>query len=204
MYHFLSAGGNRSLICRLAQFPTDAKIMNMLLAEKINEQGLSFREGAKQFGVPVWRLYELNRLQRSAGIGTGFDDREAVLPVEIVRNADGGCTSRANGKCVLLSTFIAQFSPTRYYLSKLLLKRRTPEISLLDLACKLFPAGFIAENIDQHIPYFYHYPGITSVFFTVCIAVQIAKAGKIVFENFFAVASASSVLVQRELEFSFV
>jgi len=34
------------------------------LAAKIKEQGLSLAEGAKQFGMPVWRLYELNRRKK--------------------------------------------------------------------------------------------------------------------------------------------
>jgi len=59
------------------------------LAETIKEQGLSFWEGAKQFGIPVWRLYELSRLQRSAGIGAGVAEGEEVLPVAFGRDADG-------------------------------------------------------------------------------------------------------------------
>lgn len=37
------------------------------LADKIREQGLSLVEGAKLFGIPVWRLYELNRRKKHAG-----------------------------------------------------------------------------------------------------------------------------------------
>lgn len=36
------------------------------LAEKIREQGLSLTEGAKEFDIPVRRLYELNRRQKQA------------------------------------------------------------------------------------------------------------------------------------------
>lgn len=34
------------------------------LADKIREQGLSLAEGAKQFGMPVWRLYGLSRRKK--------------------------------------------------------------------------------------------------------------------------------------------
>lgn len=34
------------------------------LADKIREQGLSLAAGAKQFGMPVWRLYELSRRKK--------------------------------------------------------------------------------------------------------------------------------------------
>ena len=34
------------------------------LADKIREQGLSLAEGAKQFGMPVWRLYDLSRRRK--------------------------------------------------------------------------------------------------------------------------------------------
>ncbi|KGO33618.1 hypothetical protein JT06_13460 [Desulfobulbus sp. Tol-SR] len=81
-----------------------------------------------------------------------------------------------------------QLPPARYYLSKLLLKCRSPEIILLDLACELFSAGCIADHVDQHMPHFNHYLGLTSVLFTVCIAVQITQTGKVVFENFLGVA----------------
>jgi transposase InsO family protein len=39
------------------------------LAEKIREQGLSLVEGAKMFGIPVWRLYELSRRKEDTGKG---------------------------------------------------------------------------------------------------------------------------------------
>jgi transposase InsO family protein len=38
-------------------------------AEKIKEHGLSLVEGAREFGIPVWQLYELNR--RKAGASRG-------------------------------------------------------------------------------------------------------------------------------------
>jgi len=44
------------------------------LADKIREQGLSLAEGAKQFGIPVWRLYELSRRKKhtpDSGSGEG-------------------------------------------------------------------------------------------------------------------------------------
>ena len=44
------------------------------LADKIRDQGLSFAEGAKQFGMPVWRLYELSRRKKSTpASGNGED-----------------------------------------------------------------------------------------------------------------------------------
>lgn len=39
------------------------------LAEKIREQGLSLAEGAKLFGMPVWRLYDLSRRKNEASKG---------------------------------------------------------------------------------------------------------------------------------------
>lgn len=44
------------------------------LADKIREQGLSLAEGAKQFGIPVWRLYDLSRRKKTTpdnGSGEG-------------------------------------------------------------------------------------------------------------------------------------
>jgi transposase InsO family protein len=40
------------------------------LAEKIREQGLSLAEGAKEFGIPVRRFYELNWRQKQAAGGS--------------------------------------------------------------------------------------------------------------------------------------
>ena len=58
------------------------------LAEKIKEQGLSYREGAKQCGIPVRRLYELSRRQRTAFLGA--DGAEDVPPVATEGNTAGG------------------------------------------------------------------------------------------------------------------
>ncbi len=58
------------------------------LADKIREQGLSLAEGAKQFGMPVWRLYELNRRKKctpATGRGEDGDQASAVsAEVELV------------------------------------------------------------------------------------------------------------------------
>ena len=51
------------------------------LAEKIKEQGLSLSEGAKQFGIPVRRLYELSRRQRVAR-AMGSEQKRADEQIE--------------------------------------------------------------------------------------------------------------------------
>lgn len=57
------------------------------LADKIREQGLSLAEGAKQFGMPVWRLYELSRRKkhvpdngREDGGQSSTDMKAVLLP----------------------------------------------------------------------------------------------------------------------------
>lgn len=48
------------------------------LADKIREQGLSLAEGARQFGLPVRRLYELSRRKkRSSESRSGEDSGQA-------------------------------------------------------------------------------------------------------------------------------
>ncbi len=63
------------------------------LADKIREQGLSLAEGAKQFGMPVWRLYELNRRKKctpATGRGEDGDQASAVsAEVELVSPESG-------------------------------------------------------------------------------------------------------------------
>jgi len=62
------------------------------LAEKIREQGLSLSEGAKQFGMPVWRLYELNKRKKqlSASVNGQAGGGQAVLV-----SPESGTTSSA-------------------------------------------------------------------------------------------------------------
>jgi transposase InsO family protein len=47
------------------------------LAEKIKERGLSLAEGAREFGIPIRRLYEHNRLKKQAALGSS-PEPEAV------------------------------------------------------------------------------------------------------------------------------
>ena len=44
------------------------------LADKIREQGLSLAEGAKLFGIPVWRLYKLSRRKERSPESNGGED----------------------------------------------------------------------------------------------------------------------------------
>jgi hypothetical protein len=44
------------------------------LAEKIREQGLSLAEGAKMFGMPVWKLYGLSRRKKEESTAVGGQD----------------------------------------------------------------------------------------------------------------------------------
>lgn len=69
-----------------------------------------------------------------------------------------------------------QLPPARYYPGKFLLKCRSSEIFFFDLACKFYPAGFIAEHVDQHMPHFDHYLVITSILFAFYIAIQIDQS----------------------------
>ena len=41
------------------------------LVEKIKEKGLSLAEGARQFDIPIRRLYEFNRRQKQTGGKSG-------------------------------------------------------------------------------------------------------------------------------------
>ena len=52
------------------------------LADKIKEQGLSLAEGAKEFGIPVRRLYELSRRQKQAADGSCPEPESAVGQAE--------------------------------------------------------------------------------------------------------------------------
>ena len=52
------------------------------LAAKIREQGLSLAEGARAFGIPVRRLYELNRHQKQAAVGNDPEPEAAVEQTE--------------------------------------------------------------------------------------------------------------------------
>ena len=52
------------------------------LAEKIKEQGLSLAEGAKEFGIPVRRLYELNRPKKQAAPGSSPEPEAAGKQAE--------------------------------------------------------------------------------------------------------------------------
>ena len=62
------------------------------LAEKIREQGLSLAEGAKQFGMPVWQLYELNKRKKrlSASVNGQAGGGQVVLV-----SPESGTTSSA-------------------------------------------------------------------------------------------------------------
>ncbi len=52
------------------------------LAEKIREQGLSFAEGAREFGIPVRRLYEFNRRQKQDPEANGSEPEVTVGQTE--------------------------------------------------------------------------------------------------------------------------
>ena len=65
------------------------------LADKIREQGLSLAEGAKQFGMPVWRLYDLSR-RKKLGLDSAneVDCQDSTGSVEAEPTSGNG-TARA-------------------------------------------------------------------------------------------------------------
>jgi len=69
------------------------------LADKIREQGLSLAEGARQFGMPVSRLYELSRREKhDPDSGSGEDDyQETTGNEEAEPRPVGGTASAATG-----------------------------------------------------------------------------------------------------------
>jgi transposase InsO family protein len=73
------------------------------LAEKIKEQGLSFRQGARQYGIPLRRLYELSRMQRASAPGNdaeaGTEKQLAEAGVE-AKGEDGPQPEDTGGKVV--------------------------------------------------------------------------------------------------------
>jgi len=52
------------------------------LVEKIKEQGLSLAEGARQFDIPIRRLYEFNRRQKQTGGKSGPGPEASVGQAE--------------------------------------------------------------------------------------------------------------------------
>jgi transposase InsO family protein len=48
------------------------------IAEKIKAQGLSLAEGARQFGIPVRRLYEISRRNKKAGDAGNLESEAAI------------------------------------------------------------------------------------------------------------------------------
>jgi len=98
------------------------------LSDKIREQGLSLAEGAKLFGIPVWRLYELSRRkERSPESNDGGDSvQEQDNPHAALLSSDSGSQSAevvAGGDTYTLSSL-----PTE--VQQLIIGYRTGEVGV--------------------------------------------------------------------------
>ena len=68
------------------------------LTEKIKERGLSLADGAKKFGIPVRRLYEISRRQKQATVRSHLEQEAAVGPTAEV---DAPQTARGVENCAI-------------------------------------------------------------------------------------------------------
>ena len=93
------------------------------LAEAIKGQGLSLAEGAKEFGIPVRRLYELNRHKKNVADSSGS---EAATDEGAVREADASHTEIApNNDGVNIEAERFKRSPLPEEVQRLIIDYRT-------------------------------------------------------------------------------
>jgi transposase InsO family protein len=94
------------------------------LAEKIKEQGLSLVEGARAFGIPVWRLYDLSRRQKQ---NAGSPATSSEAGVEQAAKTDTKQTLIEGENCATLGNEPGSFklSPLPEQVQRLIIEYRT-------------------------------------------------------------------------------